>query len=160
MIFTRFTAPMKASIRAATADDLETLVTLMRDFYREDGDPFVVKKSRAAFTILLADPSLGGIWIARDETIVVGYVALTLGFSMEFGGRDAFIDDLYVIPSHRGCGIGGALVAACERACIELRIRALHLAVRPTNRAASLYHRLGFREQEHHLMTKRLEPEL
>jgi GNAT superfamily N-acetyltransferase len=151
---------MNASIRAATAGDLETLVWLMRDFYREDGDPFAETDSRAAFGALLADPSLGGIWIAQDEPTAVGYVALTLGFSMEFGGRDAFIDDLYVVPSHRGQGIGHALIAACEGACKDLGIRALHLAVRPANPAAFLYRRLGFREQHHHLMTKRLEPEL
>jgi diamine N-acetyltransferase len=147
---------MSTSIRAATVPDLETVVTMMRDFYREDGDLFLESESRTAFATLLATPSWGSVWLAQHET-VVGYAALTLGFSLEFHGRDAFIDDLYVVPSHRGQGIGRALVAACEQACRELGVRALHLAVRPTNRAASLYQRLGFRYQEHRLMTKRLE---
>jgi ribosomal protein S18 acetylase RimI-like enzyme len=76
---------------------------------------------------------------------------------MQYGGRDAFIDDLYVLPSHRGRGVGSALFDACERACKGLGVRALHLGVRPTNRAAALYRRLGFREQEHRLMTKSLK---
>jgi ribosomal protein S18 acetylase RimI-like enzyme len=148
---------MKVSVRPATAEDLETLVDLMREFYREDGDPFHEKESRAAFATLLAEPSLGKVWIAEQSTIVVGYAVLALGFSMEFLGRDAFIDDLYVVPSHRGQGIGHALIAACEEACNDLGIRALHLEVRPTNPAASLYRRLGFRDHHHHLMTKRLD---
>jgi ribosomal protein S18 acetylase RimI-like enzyme len=150
---------MNASVRAANTDDLATLVTLMRDFYREDGDPFFENESRAAFATLLAKPSLGRIWLAQDATLTVGYVVLTLGFSMEFLGRDAFIDDLYVVPSHRGHGIGRALIDACERTCRHLRVRALHLEVRSTNPAASLYRRLGFRDHQHHLMTKRLDRE-
>lgn len=150
---------MNASVREATAGDLETLVALMRDFYREDGDPFLENESRAAFATLLSTPSLGSVWLAQQETVVVGYVALTLGFSLEFGGRDAFVDDLYVVPSQRGQGIGRAMIAACERSCRDLGVRALHLAVRPTNRAASLYQRVGFRYQEHRLMTKRVDPD-
>jgi ribosomal protein S18 acetylase RimI-like enzyme len=147
---------MTVSIRVANAGDVETLVALMRDFYRADGDPFADAESRVAFATLVTEPAYGAVWLAEGETRAVGYLALTLGFSMQYGGRDAFIDDLYVIPSHRGCGVGSALVDACERACKTLGVRALHLGVRPTNRAASLYRRLGFREQEHRLMTKRL----
>ncbi len=95
--------------------------------------------------------------MADEGGALVGYVALTFGFSMEFGGRDAFIDDLYVVDSHRAQGIGRALIAACENTCKEAGVRALHLAVRPSNPAASLYRRLGFREQEHRLMSKRLQ---
>jgi ribosomal protein S18 acetylase RimI-like enzyme len=149
---------VNTSIRAAKTSDLDTVVALMRDFYLEDADPFAEAESRAAFATLLADPTLGRTWLAQHGTNVVAYVVLTFGFSMEFGGRDAFIDDLYVVPSHRGQGIGRALIAACETACKELDVRALHLAVRPTNRAASLYRRLGFRDQQHQLMTKRLDP--
>jgi diamine N-acetyltransferase len=147
---------MNPSIRAANAGDLETLVALMRDFYLEDADPFVEEESRTAFAALLAEPSWGRLWLAQQGTSAVGYVVLTLGFSMEFGGRDAFIDDLYVTSSHRGQGIGGALITACEQACKDLGIRALHLEVRSTNPATSLYRRLGFRDHEHRLMTKRL----
>ena len=131
----------------------------MRDFYHEDADPFDKTESRAAFAALLAEPSWGRIWLAHHESIVVGYVVLTLGFSMEFRGRDAFIDDLYVVPSHRGRGIGRALIGMCEKTSEELGIRALHLEVRPTNPAASLYRRLGFHDHQHQLMTKRLGSE-
>lgn len=150
---------MKPLIRPANAGDLETLVALMRDFYREDADPFDAKESQAAFAALLAEPSWGRVWLAEHESIVVAYAVLTLGFSMEFHGRDAFIDDLYVARAHRGLGIGNALIAACEKACKDLGVRALHLEVRPTNPAASLYRRLGFRDHQHHLMTKRLDSE-
>lgn len=147
---------MAQLVRGATAADVEALVVLMRDFYREDGDAFSEDESRAAFAALVATPAWGRVWVADDGGSLVGYVALTFGYSMEFGGRDAFIDDLYVVPSHRAQGVGRRLIAACEDACREVGARALHLGVRPTNPAASLYRRVGFREQEHRLMTKRL----
>jgi ribosomal protein S18 acetylase RimI-like enzyme len=148
-----------ASIRAATSADIETLVALMRDFYDEDGDPFHAEVSRAAFATLLAEPSSGRVWLAEEGALAVGYVVLTLGFSMEFGGRDAFVDDLYVVPRRRGRRVGHALLDACETTCRGLGVRALHLEVKPTNPAAALYRRLGFRDHLHHLMTKRLAPD-
>jgi len=147
---------MNALIRPANVGDLDVLVALMRDFYVEEGDPFDAGASRAAFAALLADPSWGRVWLAEEAGVGIAYIALTLGFSLEFGGRDAFVDDLYVIPTHRGQGIGRALLSACEQACRELGVRALHLAVRPSNPAAVLYRRVGFRERQHRLMTKRL----
>jgi ribosomal protein S18 acetylase RimI-like enzyme len=149
---------MTALIRAASLADVDALVTLMSAFYREDGDSFDADASRAAFTALLAEPAWGRVWLAEEDGSVIAYVALTLGYSMEFGGRDAFVDDVYVVPTHRGRGVGSALLAECEQACHELGVRALHLGVRPSNRAAALYRRFGFREQQHRLMTKRLTP--
>jgi GNAT superfamily N-acetyltransferase len=35
----------------------------------------------------------------------LGYIVLAFGFSFETGGRNAFIDELYVAPEHRGKGI-------------------------------------------------------
>ena len=40
--------------------------------------------------------------------IAVGYLVLTLGYSLEYGGRDAFIDEVYIRSSYRGRGIGTA----------------------------------------------------
>ena len=149
---------MTVHIRLATAEDADVLVGLMHDFYHDDGDPFDAEASRTAFTALLDEPTWGLVWLAEDGGNHIGYVALTFGYSMEFGGRDAFVDDLYVAPSHRGQGVGQALLGACEYACRELGIRAVHLAVRPANPAAALYRRVGFREREHRLMTKPLNP--
>jgi GNAT superfamily N-acetyltransferase len=141
----------------ASLADLDALVALMRDFYREDGDPFDAGASRAAFAALIAEPSWGRVWVAEEAGSAIGYVALTLSFSLEFGGHDAFVDDLYVAPAHRGRGFGTALLAACEQTCRELGVRALHLAVKPSNPAAVLYGRCGFRDRPHRLMTKPLD---
>ena len=144
------------SIRPARQGDVDQLVGLMRDFYGDDGDPFGEDESRACFRTLVSDSLWGRVFVADDGDSLAGYAALTFGFSMEFGGRDAFIDDLYVAATHRGKGLGRALIGACEQACVDAGVRALHLAVRPGNPAAALYRRVGFRERQHRLMTKRI----
>jgi ribosomal protein S18 acetylase RimI-like enzyme len=86
-------------------------------------------------------------------------VVLTLGYSLEFGGRDAFVDELYVQPAYRGLGVGRQALAVLEKACRELGVRALHLEVGRTNlRAQALYKAAGFVDRGHFLLTKRLTP--
>ena len=126
--------------------------------YAEAGMPNDARASRAAFATLVRDPALGRVWIVEVDESAVGYAALTLGWSLEYGGRDAFVDDLYVAPLHRGRGRGGAALAAVEAAARELGVRSLHLEVERGNvRAQELYRRRGFADNERRLMTKRLD---
>ena len=83
---------------------------------------------------------------------------LTLGYSLERGGRDAFIDELYVRREWRGHGLGSLAVAKAEAAARRLGVHAVHLEVDVTNdRARRLYRRLGFAlRQRYQLMSKRL----
>lgn len=143
--------------RPATVGDAESIVALMRTYYAEEGYPFTEAATRAVVAELLRDPVLGRVWVAQGAGEVAAYVVLTFGYSLEYGGRDAFVDDLYVAAAHRGRGLGTAGLAVAELACRDLGVRALHLEVeRRKRRARSLYRRLGFVEHDRHLMTKRL----
>ncbi len=75
----------------------------MAEFYAESGYDLDQDGAAIAFGDLLSDPSLGRIWILGES---VGYVVLSLGYSMEYGGRDAFVDDLFVREAHRRAGLG------------------------------------------------------
>ena len=68
---------MGLGMRPANADDTQTLVDLMAEFYAESG--YVLDRPRAAdaFSVLLADPRLGRVWLIEREAAVVGYVVLT-----------------------------------------------------------------------------------
>ena len=82
---------------------------------------------------------------------------LTLGFSLEFLGRDAFVDELFVAPKHRGRGLGLAAIRFLEPVAAQLGVAALHLEVGPDNeKALGLYRRAGFEDRRHRLMTKLL----
>jgi ribosomal protein S18 acetylase RimI-like enzyme len=85
----------------------------------------------------------------------VGYAVLLFGYSLEYRGRDAFVDDVYLAPARRGRGLGRTVLEQVESAARELGVRALHLEVERENAAAqALYRRRGFRDTERLLMTK------
>jgi ribosomal protein S18 acetylase RimI-like enzyme len=141
---------------AAAVADLDALLALARAFHAEDGHALSQAGEGALATVACGEP-LARCWLIRRVGVAVGYVVLTLGFSIEHGGREGFIDDLYLVPAARGIGIGPALLAFIVAEAEKLGIRMLHLEVEPGNeRAQSLYRRNGFAESGRRLMSRRL----
>ena len=149
---------MAISCRPANPNDLPRLMDLMTDFYRESGYRLDQRRSKIAFAAILEEPSLGLVWILEKDGRSVGYMVLTLGFSMEYGGRDAFLDDLFIHRDHRGVGLGKAALKTLLHACRDLDVRAVHLEVERTNAAAkTLYSKFGFKNNQRQLLTCRLK---
>jgi ribosomal protein S18 acetylase RimI-like enzyme len=147
---------MTRAIRLATVNDIEELMRMMAEFYAETGTP-MTDSSREAFSQLLYDETLGRIWILTADDAFVGYAILTFGFSLEYGGRDAFIDDLYVRSGYRGEGLGRLAMETLLEESRRLKIRALHLEVdRDNDVAQRLYQEFGFVDHGRQLMTAAL----
>jgi ribosomal protein S18 acetylase RimI-like enzyme len=141
--------------RPARAGDVDAIVAMMRGYYEQDGYTFVEQEARAAALMLIGDPHLGRLWVACDGDAVVGYVAVALGFSFEYRGREAFVDELLIAPTHRGRGLGREALEVAEAYCREVGVNALHLEVeRHRDPALELYRRRGFRDFGRFLMTK------
>jgi len=141
---------------AATVADLDALLTLARAFHAEDGHA-LSQAGAGALAAVAGGERLARCWLVRRAGRAVGYVVLSLGFSIEHGGRDGFIDDLYLVPAARGIGLGRALLAFAVGEAEKLGIRMLHLEVEPGNdRAHDLYRRNGFTESGRRLMSRRL----
>jgi L-amino acid N-acyltransferase YncA len=150
---------MQRRFRFALPADLDALLALQRDYYAEDGYPFDLAVQREALGRLLDDPALGRVWLAEDGGRVVAYAVLTLGWSLEFGGHDGFVDELYVTPPARGGGLGRAGLAAAEAGARALGVRTLHLEIEDAKDAAlGLYRRSGFAGRGRALMSKSLLP--
>ncbi|MGH7525584.1 MAG: GNAT family N-acetyltransferase [Gemmatimonadales bacterium] len=149
---------MNAPFREPTEEDLGQVLTFMRALSTEDGStPLVPDRAAEALHELLHDQERGRIWLIEVSQMAAGYLVVTWGFSLEFHGRDAFIDELYVAPPYRGAGLGRQAMELAERECRAQGVRALHLEVEPGNeRAQSLYRHRGFAQRGYHLMTKRL----
>ncbi|MBA2564208.1 MAG: GNAT family N-acetyltransferase [Gemmatimonadetes bacterium] len=146
---------MKAAFQPARPADLELLLELMREFYAHERLTFAPAVARRALRALLLDRGLGRAWVIRDAGEIAGYAVLTFGYSLEFHGRDAFLDELYVREPHRGRGIGTRVLAVLARACRAAGVDALHLEVDRTNtRAQAFYRAWGFRDHDRHLMTR------
>jgi ribosomal protein S18 acetylase RimI-like enzyme len=142
------------SFRRAAAVDVPALLELQQRFYANEGYPYDRATMERGMRELIASDSLGRLLAFGDP--IVGYLVLTFGFSLEFGGRDAFVDELYVDNASRGQGLGTLALQVAEDACREAGIGALHLEVEHVNaRARALYERSGYKAHDRHLMTKR-----
>ena len=121
----------------------------MRAFYAESGFVLDEDRARAGFEGLLADARLGRVWLIGREAskagAAVGYIVVTFGFAMEYGGMAATVDDFFVRPEARGEGLGKAALAEVRRACEGLGMRALRVEVGVDNPAArAVYRSAGF----------------
>jgi ribosomal protein S18 acetylase RimI-like enzyme len=151
---------MQVEVRRAEGTDVPEVHSLMRAYYAEDGYPFVSDRALAALHQLVEDRALGDVWLLIAGGVVAGYCAVAFGFSLEYQGRDAFVDELYVRPELRGRGHAARLMDRAEQGCREAGVNALHLEVetdKPDTYA--WYRRRGFRDHARRLMTKWLTPE-
>jgi GNAT superfamily N-acetyltransferase len=141
--------------RIAEISDLAILIELVREFHKNEKLSFDENIDSDVLRHFLADESLGKAYLVQQEDEVLGYIILTLGYSLEYRGRDAFIDEFYIRPTHRGKGIGTQTLAFAEDACRELGVRSLHLEVDFENLDAQrLYDRVGYQRHNRFLMTK------
>ena len=120
---------MDPTFQAADRPDVDALLGLRRAFCHHEDMPFDEGAARTALDNLLADGSLGKVWLIYLDGAAAGYIVLTFGYSLEFDGREAFVDELYVEEPHRGKGLGGLALRLAEEACRALGVRALHLEV-------------------------------
>lgn len=141
------------SLERADKRDLERLLDMVAAFHEFESITLPDHVRREAVTRMLDDQSLGGIWLILADTAVAGYIALCRGFSIEFGGYDAFIDELFLRPEYRGKGGGRFALDGIQNIAGTLEIKALHLEVAKNNeRAQGLYRSCGFRERSKYLL--------
>lgn len=139
----------------ATPNDIVELVDLMEAFYAESGYALDRAWAKRSFEMLMRNNDLGATWMVRHGPSIVGHVVLTLRFSMEFGGMDAFVDDLYIDPDHRRRGAGGTALSAVIDECRQRGVLALHVEVARDNLAANaLYARWGLNPRTDDRLTR------
>jgi GNAT superfamily N-acetyltransferase len=150
---------MPLSITQATVADLETLLQMMRQMQADDpwSEPFHDATVRANLAELLQNPVYGVIYLVHEEAALIGYLVICFDYSLEYRGKGAWIDELFVESSHRGKGIGTQLLDLAETASRELNAEFLHLEVTHGNPAIELYRRRGFADHHRYLMSKALD---
>ena len=157
---TELTSPMPIGslghrLETAGGVDRADILRLARLFHAEDGHPLNTR-GEVAIKHLLLDRRFGTILkLVLDDTIV-GYTVVTFGYSIEWGGRDAFIDDLYIAESQRGAGLGRLVIENIADWLRSMTVGALHLEVMAGNPAEKLYRRMGFSDRSSVFMSMRL----
>jgi GNAT superfamily N-acetyltransferase len=149
--------PPSHRMRKASSNDVQQLVTMMDEFYAEGGYPLNRRRATEAFTALLANERLGFVLFIQAGAQDVGYVVVTLCYSMEYGGPNAFVDDLFVRKPFRGAGLGKAALAEVQSLCAKQGVRAIHVETGRDNAAAqAVYRRAGFAHTDRQLLTLKL----
>jgi ribosomal protein S18 acetylase RimI-like enzyme len=146
---------MSIHFKTAEIADLSRLVPWIQAYYGFDRIPFDQARVTRALERLLMDASLGRVWIIRNDEQDAGYVVLTFGYDLEFGGRQATITEIYLDPEHRRSGLGAATFKFLEDFCYTHGVHALELQVEQENIAAqSFYQKLGFQKHDRIPMSK------
>ena len=141
-------------IRRAEAGDVESYLTVATGLWNEDAgthDPEVMntdwptQHGREWFESLLGDDDRVGLFAEVDGALAGGLMGSYPELTPFVRQREARLNSLWVLPDHRGLGLGGRLVEAFlgwarERGAPYAVVTAF--AANPT--AIALYERHGF----------------
>ena len=137
--------------RVATASDDEAIVSMCIALNLEDPGPAPVQPEQVRRTLakLREQPNRGRAVVCDMDDHAVGCALLISFWSNELGGEVCNIDELFVAPEYRACGLATTLfqrLADGGQSLWPIKPAALALEVTPQNeRAIALYERLGFR---------------
>ena len=146
---------MNVLFQLLSEQEIPSLLEMMRDFYAQQEMHFEKTVASRAVNKLIESPEHGQIYLIFRGSELAGYFALTFCYSLEFHGRFALLDEIYIREAYRGQKLGKSVVPFAEDLCRKAGIPALRLEVGRENKPAqSLYRTAGFKEEERNLMTK------
>lgn len=142
------------TMRQATVADVPIVLPMMIDFNQGESIDWKPETGEAPLRHLLTTPELGQMLLFFKDAVAVGYSIVTYGYDLEFGGRDAFLTELYLAKAARGCGVGKWAMAQVLAQTRAAGASALHLQVRADNTPAQrLYRDAGFVGTTRHLLS-------
>lgn len=147
---------MSAALHLARPEHLEKLLSLVAAFHAEAGFDTSPEGRRAGIEPLLEGIPYGAVYLIGPTRAPIGYIVVTFGWSVEFGGMDGFVDELYIRPPVRGRGLASEVLIELPKTLAQAGIKALHLEVdRDNAQAQNLYLRSRFESRDKYmLMTK------
>lgn len=142
-------------LKIADTNDIPLLIGMIKSFYEEDHHDYQEKKIQKALQEFIGKKEHGIIYLIEYENKVVGYFILTFGWSLEYFGRDLFIDEIFIKEPFRGRGFGKKSFDFIEQYVKDNNIKAIHLEVNKYNMARKLYESKGYQSRNSDLMSKR-----
>lgn len=133
------------TIERATPEHLDSLLVLIGEFCEIDQHPYDECRLRQSLPPLLESDDFGVVW--RVVSPSEGYAVVTWGYSLESGGREALIDELYL--RRRGEGLGAKLVSHILHDCRRRGLVRIFLETESHNeRVRGFYAAAGFEEDD------------
>lgn len=133
-------------VEPATIEDLPALVDLLRELFTAEAD-FVPDQSKQerGLRLILEQPSRGRIFVLRNQLHIVGMINLLFTISTAEGGFVILLEDLIVLPEHRGRGYGSKLVDFAKNFAKQKDfLRITLLTDKPNARSTGFYKKHGF----------------
>lgn len=137
---------MNPELSPARPEDLPQLVELLGILFAQEHEltPDAVKQERGVRRIL-ADPSIGRIYVIRDGERVLGMVNIQKSVSTAEGGPVGSFEDFVVRPELRGKGLGSRLIRyAIEQSKAEGLLRLILMTDGDNYSAQRIYEKAGF----------------
>lgn len=131
----------------ADADAVVDLWVALADGQRAHGSHLLAGANRGRIRESISRQiALSEIHVARVDDTLVGFVMYTIeGSTFDRSVTRGVVQNLYVDPAYRGCGIGSRLLEAAESALNEAGADILGLEVMAHNeRARAFYRRHGY----------------
>ncbi len=133
-------------ISDAAPEDIPTLAELLSLLFVQEADfsPDLAKQ-REGLRLIVTQPEVGRILVARRDSRIVGMVNLLFTVSTAMGGRAAILEDMIVTPEERGRGTGAELLQHAVRTARDCGcLRITLLTDRNNIQAQAFYRRHGF----------------
>ena len=148
---------MNLEFKLGTEKEIDIILEMMRQFNLIDNYPFDESVTKQNLIEFIGNKNFGRIWLIVCSNDIIGYVVLSFGFSFEYKGKDAFIDELFIEESYIGKGIGSETIKFVSGQAKTLGINTIHLEVETHNvKGNELYYRFGFKGNDRRLLTKQL----
>jgi GNAT superfamily N-acetyltransferase len=132
-------------IRKATRADVPAILALVKELAAYEREPDAVLATEADFLRDgFGESPAFHVLVAEEQAAVVGFAVYLFSYSTWVGRRCLYLEDLFVLPSHRGKGAGVSLMAALAREAIAQECRRFVWQVLDWNEPAiGFYERLG-----------------
>jgi GNAT superfamily N-acetyltransferase len=142
-------AELETVVRRARAEDASTLLELFAALaeYEHLEDELQADEAQLRAALFGEQPAAAAV-IAERGGEPVGYALFFATFSSFRASRGIWLEDLFVLPAHRGAGVGRALLAAVAARVPEARGRLEWCALDWNELALGFYRGIGARTMD------------
>lgn len=138
------------TIRPAHREDVPAVVAMVHELaaFERAADQCHLTTEQLETAIFGPQPTVYGHVAVDGQNEPLGFALWFLNFSTWEGVNGLYLEDLYVRPTARGTGAGGALLATLAAICVERGYQRLEWVMLDWNPAADFYAALGAKVTE------------
>ncbi|MEM6741482.1 MAG: GNAT family N-acetyltransferase [Pseudomonadota bacterium] len=146
---------MSAKLTLCGPSDLSRLDPLVAAFHAEMALESSAETRATSLAPLLDGSPYGAAYLIGPARAPVGYLVVTFSWSIEFGGLEATLDEIWIRPAVRGRGMAGEALAALLAALAPTGVTAVSLEAERGSAAFRLYERLHFAPRDRYVLMSR-----